>query len=135
MPFVRRDLFLRVSTSLSETGDEARAALVVGVLLGIVERDDPENAILTLARSAHFAATSRVMHDHDGNLSSPQVEEPWINEFPTVGFIFLHPTLSVERLSRIITFTPVLMQWAVIARCTSASTMFNTLPVRSNKIS
>src|SRR5439155_25721213 len=92
MPFIRRDLFLSVSTSLSKTGDEARAALVVGVLLGIVERDDPENAILTLARSAHFAATSRVMHDHDGNLSSPQVEEPWINEFPTVGFIFLQRT-------------------------------------------
>jgi hypothetical protein len=71
MPFVRRDLFLSVSTRLSETGDETRAAFVVGILLSIAEGNDSENAILALARSAHFAATTGVMHNHDSNLSSP----------------------------------------------------------------
>jgi hypothetical protein len=44
MPFKRRDLFLGVSCWLSEPGNESSATLVLSVLLGVVERDNPEKA-------------------------------------------------------------------------------------------
>src|SRR5262249_42330271 len=63
------------------------STLVLRILPGVIQRDDPEDRILTLGSAAHLPTASCVMNDHDCNFLPSQIEQPRKHSFPTVGFI------------------------------------------------
>ena len=115
MPLVSRDLFLRVPARLGETGHEPRTALIVRVLLCIIQGDSPKDVVFTLGRATHFAAAAGMMQMMTAIFRRRSSNSQLFTSSQLSASFSFMPLASVERLSRIITFTARRTQRLVMA--------------------